>query len=369
MNDETNGLLPAVQEPKPPAVKEEQQPFDFMPRSLAEAMELARMLAESTMVPRDYLGKAGNCFIAMQHGAELGLKPVQALQSIAVINGKPGIFGDAGKGLLLKHGCIIQELDVREIEVRGYAQCTVSRPGRPSVTRTFSKDDAVRASLWGKSGPWTQYPYRQMAWRAFWFAARDAAADILKGLPPAEELRDMAEIDITPQSETLPREEPKAPVSATSKLKERLKPGAASAEVIKLFETATTLEQLGTAVDRAAELVDAPSPDKAKMNAAYHAAKARILPPAPKTEPQPTLTPEERNRRLDAMEQPEVKAKNASGAPEPLTDEQIMAGLKAAQTRDEIDLYCSIHVSPLEESPRKGLLLTHYNKIRSEFPE
>src|SRR5580765_7091471 len=106
MNDETN--VPALLQEKPPAVQEEQQPFDFMPKTLTEAMELARMLAESTMVPKDFLGRPGNVFVAMQHGAELGLKPVQALQSIAVINGRPGIYGDAGKALLIKHGCTIK---------------------------------------------------------------------------------------------------------------------------------------------------------------------------------------------------------------------------------------------------------------------
>lgn len=175
--------------------------FDYTPRSLSEAMEYAKALSESTMVPKDYIGKPGNVLVAMQFGHELGLKPLQAMQSLAVINGKPGLYGDAGKALLLSRGCRIVERDIAAIKDAGMVgECTIHRPGYPNVTRTFSQANAEKAKLWGKEGPWTSYPERQLAWRAFWFAARDAAPDILRGIPAAEELRDI-EIDVTPPPE------------------------------------------------------------------------------------------------------------------------------------------------------------------------
>ncbi len=185
--------------------------FDYLPRSMTEALEIARMLSESTMVPKDYIGKPGNVLVAMQFGHELGLKPLQAMQSLAVINGKPGLYGDAGKALLLSRGCRIVERDIAGIKEAGYvAECTIHRPGYPPLTRTFAKENAVTAKLWGKEGPWTNYPERQLAWRAFWFAARDAATDILRGIPAAEELRDI-EIDITAIAAVeRPRPQPKA---------------------------------------------------------------------------------------------------------------------------------------------------------------
>ena len=42
----------------------------------------------------------------------------------------------------------------------------------------------------GKQGPWTQYPKRMRQMRARAFALRDVFADILKGMPIAEELQD-----------------------------------------------------------------------------------------------------------------------------------------------------------------------------------
>ncbi len=164
--------------------------FSLVPKDLKEAMEYAKMIAESDLVPKDYKGKAGNCLIGMQFGAELGLPALQALQNIAVINGKPGIYGDLGKALLLSKGFRIEERDVPEIKKTGIAWCKVTRPNGVSTERTFSMEDSKTAKLWGREGTWTTYPYRMMSWRAFWWAARDAAADVLKGIGGVEELLD-----------------------------------------------------------------------------------------------------------------------------------------------------------------------------------
>ena len=168
-------------------VQQDRGAFDLSPRTFQEALTFSEYLANSDMVPKAYRGKPADCLIAVQWGAEVGLKPLQALQSIAAINGKPSLYGDAGKALLLSHGCIIEEDDIEVIKAHGKAACTITRPGRPPVRRTFSLEDAKTAGLLGKEGPWRAYQSRQMAWRAFWFAARDAAADLLRGMGGFEE--------------------------------------------------------------------------------------------------------------------------------------------------------------------------------------
>lgn len=165
--------------------------FSLSPTTLKEAMDLAKLIADSDLAPRDYKGKPGNVLIAVQMGAEVGLSPMSAIQTIAVINGRPSLFGDSGKAILLAHGCIIEEANAEQVRATGMGRCKITRPGRPPVERTFSRDDAKQAGLLNKDGPWKQYPERMLAWRAFWFAARDAAADLLKGLQGAEEVRDI----------------------------------------------------------------------------------------------------------------------------------------------------------------------------------
>lgn len=177
--------------------------FSLVPQNLRDAMELAKLIADSDLAPKDYKGKPGNVLIAVQMGQEVGLSPMAAVQNIAVINGKPGIYGDAGKAILLAKGFLIEEDDIEVIKKTGRGRCKITRPGNPKpCERTFAIDNAKTAGLWGKQGPWTQYPERQLAWRAFWFAARDIASDVLKGLRGAEEVLD-TERDITTEGTTL----------------------------------------------------------------------------------------------------------------------------------------------------------------------
>lgn len=176
------------------------------PRTLEEAMQFSKLMADSELVPKDFRGKAGNVLIAVQMGAEIGIPPMQSIQNIAVINGRPGIWGDLGKAVLLSRGCKIEERDAKDIKTTGEAHCRITRPDGRVTERTYSVEDAKTAGLFGRPGPWTTNPYRQLAWRAFWFAARDAAADMLKGLYGAELL---ADIDPEKVVETTAIPEPK----------------------------------------------------------------------------------------------------------------------------------------------------------------
>lgn len=76
------------------------------PTNFEQAMTLAEMLSQSDLVPKNYKGKQFDIVVAMQMGYEVGLKPLQALQNISVVNGKPTLWGDAvvaicqGSGML-----------------------------------------------------------------------------------------------------------------------------------------------------------------------------------------------------------------------------------------------------------------------------
>ena len=72
----------------------------YAPATITEAMEFSKMLADSSMVPKAYQGKPMDVLVCVQWGAEIGLAPMQALQNIAVINGKPSVYGDAAMALV-----------------------------------------------------------------------------------------------------------------------------------------------------------------------------------------------------------------------------------------------------------------------------
>jgi hypothetical protein len=170
--------------------------FIPQPTNFDEAWRISTMLASSDLVPKDYKGKPENVCVAMQWGADIGLPGLQALQNIAVINGRPSIWGDAAKALVLVHSACedIEERIEGEGDLRT-AICVAKRRGKTPSVQRFSVADAKRAGLWNKAGPWQNYPDRMLQMRARGFALRDAFPDALKGLLLAEEAQDIVPAD------------------------------------------------------------------------------------------------------------------------------------------------------------------------------
>ena len=186
------------------------------PQSLDEALRLAEIMAKSDIVPKDYIGKPGNILVAIQWGAEIGLAPLQAMSHIAVINGRPALWGDAllaivrGSGLLASFD---EEIGADR------ATCTAQRRGEAPISRTFSREDAKQAGLLGKAGPWTQYPRRMMQMRARAWVLRDLFPDVIRGLHVAEEAQDLPVERAMGPAEVLP---PGCGASRTAEVKARL---------------------------------------------------------------------------------------------------------------------------------------------------
>lgn len=200
------------------------------PQTFAQWMQLADMLAKSSIVPKEFKDKPGDCLVAMQMGAAVGLNPFQAIQSIAVINGRPCMWGDAVLGIVMASG-LIEDID--ETDDGTVASCTVKRKGKPTpVQRTFSRQNALEAKVYqqdkqgngswvslSERAVWKSYPQRMRQMRARSWALRDAFPDVLKGLAVREEVEDYGDPDpaepknITPapdletrMAELMPRE-------------------------------------------------------------------------------------------------------------------------------------------------------------------
>lgn len=181
-----------------------QEPFSLEPRNFAEAERYANLIATSDFAPKEFRNKPGNVLIAVQYGAELGLKPLQAVNGIAVVNGRPTVWGDALLAVCQGHPDfedIGEKIDGTD-DTRA-AVCTVHRRGRSPIERRFSVADAKKAKLWGNN-VWATYPDRMLQMRARGFALRDAFADALRGVISTEEARDipverhMGEVQVMP---------------------------------------------------------------------------------------------------------------------------------------------------------------------------
>ena len=82
--------------------------FGIIPRGIDETIKLAKIMSSSGLMPK-CIQTPEAVFVAMQMGAEIGLSPMASVQNIAVINGRPGIYGDAVMAVVRASG-LLEEL-------------------------------------------------------------------------------------------------------------------------------------------------------------------------------------------------------------------------------------------------------------------
>jgi len=164
-------------------------------------------------------------------GMELGIPPMQSLQLLAMINGRIVAHSEAVPGQLLSKGFkIAKKWRGTEYQDDWGVTCVLTRPTGEVFEGDFSVAKARKAGLWspepkikkkGRNGTtydadndsaWHRYPDRMLWARALGFAAKDGAADVLRGLAIREEVEDMirsdAARDITPPKAIAPLEIP-----------------------------------------------------------------------------------------------------------------------------------------------------------------
>ncbi|WP_051908474.1 hypothetical protein [Candidatus Odyssella acanthamoebae] len=181
------------------------KPFSLVPTTLTEAVQYARLISNSTFVPTQFRGKPEDILVAIQWGAELGLPPLQSLQNIAVINGRPTLWGDAALAVVQQHHDYewIKEFIEEDDKGNVTAVCLIKRANHEPHRSEFSVDMAKKAGLLGRQGPWSQYPKRMLQMRARGFGLRDVFADALRGLITREEAMDYKIVDaVIPETVT-----------------------------------------------------------------------------------------------------------------------------------------------------------------------
>lgn len=184
-------LEPTTAAPLEPAAKKKDLAFGIAPASFEDAWRMASIMSRSAFVPKGFQNQPSNILVAMQMGAEIGLSPMQALQSIAVINGRPSLWGDAMLALVMVSPHYVNHDETLDEGTMTAVAAFVRKGKATPIVRQFSKDDAIKANLWTKAGPWVNYPKRMLQMRARALAIRDGFPDVIKGLSIAEEAVDI----------------------------------------------------------------------------------------------------------------------------------------------------------------------------------
>ena len=154
--------------------------FSYITAGLQERADYIARLAPSTILPTAYRGNAANAFVAAETGAALGLEPLQALASIAVINGRATLSADLMAAVIRRAGHTLRIVENSPESVT--ATLIRADDKKFEFTVTWDKDKAVKASLWGQRGPWSQYPTQMLRARAITEVARQGASEALMGM-------------------------------------------------------------------------------------------------------------------------------------------------------------------------------------------
>ena len=153
---------------------------DLERSSLPDRLAYAQALSGAKLLPEQFRGKPSDVLLAMEWGAALGMAPMQAINSIHIINGKPGLSANALAALVRREG--------HRMRVTGddkHAAASIWRKDDPEFeyTVTWTMDMAKRAGLLTGKDNWSKYPGAMLKARAQTAVVRDACPELIIGLP------------------------------------------------------------------------------------------------------------------------------------------------------------------------------------------
>lgn len=164
--------------------------------NLADMCALAKYAVDAGFTPKG-IDTPQKAVIAMQYGFELGFTPLQAINSVVVINGKPTLPGDTAKAVVYNSGLLksYKEEIIGEIgkDTHGYRVTSERSDNGSVIVSEFTVADAKKAGLWddpAKKSTWGKYSDRMLKYRALGFNLRDNFPDVLKGMVIKEEAED-----------------------------------------------------------------------------------------------------------------------------------------------------------------------------------
>lgn len=236
-------------------------PAGQMQRQFETYQRIAIPLSESDFVPAAYKGKVGNCVIAVEMAARLGVLALTVMQNLCIVNGTPtwkakfliGCVNACGRYTTLDYRITLDgrvgdvkyktweksEKDKKNHEVLKpfdrpnldnlvcVAFATEKATGKVLTSAPVSIRMAIEEGWYTKSGSkWPTMPEQMLRYRAasFWVSA--FAPEMAMGLRTEEEQRDIVDVeyeDLSDSDNNIPFPKPKPTSSAMEEAKEKLR--------------------------------------------------------------------------------------------------------------------------------------------------
>jgi hypothetical protein len=292
-------------------------------RTVGDLVYLSKILAKTDMVPEAYKGKPDSIFVAHSLGMQVGFKSILAsLQSIAVVNGNPSIWGKGALGLLKQSGQLTKHVEVFQLadgtQVDHYngpadldewddgitAICEMTRGDGEPTRGMFSVADAKRMGKWNKPTKkgyrtvWMNHPTDMIMWRARHKVIDKDWADIMCGLMPYEIAIDMEPINsegaitYVPKGDTYVQKTPDVTENEQSEKVNTPHPFDDMFEADKFPEMDTFIDLVATNSEQSVEQTkDEAMQSHAAFEETYHKWYAQAFPEGPKEEESPFQDP------------------------------------------------------------------------------
>lgn len=147
-----------------------------------ECREAAEILARTSFVPKDMMGKPAEIATAMLKGWELGLDPLDALASIYVVHGRVGFYAEFMRRRMIQAGHVFRV--VESTDNRCVVEGTRADNGE-THRAAFTAEQAKRAKIDIQA-----YPAEKLVARATSRLVKQAFPDVLSGSLIVEDLLD-----------------------------------------------------------------------------------------------------------------------------------------------------------------------------------
>lgn len=198
---ETKNALPMEKQ-------DNQQVADIVPgfsslQGFELAQRAAKLLAQSSLVPKEYQGNLPNCVIALNMAARMNADPLMVMQNLYIVHGKPGwssqflisTFNTSGKFSALRYEWVGEEgKDSWGCRAWAIEKAT----GQKLVGATVTIGLAKKEGWYNKNGSkWQTMPEQMLMYRAASWFIRAYAPELAMGMHTVEELGDI--IDLEPE--------------------------------------------------------------------------------------------------------------------------------------------------------------------------
>ena len=186
--------------------QDNQQVTDIVPgfsslQGFELAQRAAKLLAQSSLVPKEYQGNLPNCVIALNMAARMNADPLMVMQNLFVVNGRPGwssqflisTFNTSGKFSSLRYEWV-GERGTDDWGCRAWA--IEKATGQKLVGATVTIGLAKKEGWYNKSGSkWQTMPEQMLMYRAASWFIRAYAPELAMGMHTVEELGDIVDLE------------------------------------------------------------------------------------------------------------------------------------------------------------------------------